>query len=241
MSVGKKRRDAPHTARRPRPRPSSRRELGSERALRAELVEICRRLHARDLIGAGEGNVSVRLGADSFLVTPSGANKGFLASADLVVVNGRGELVKGAGAASSELGMHLAAYASRPDVRAVVHAHPLTAVALTVAGLPPPNDIVPEAAVTLGEIAIAPFATPGTAEVAGSLAPLWAGHDVVLLERHGALALGRTLAEAYDRIETLERVARIALVARLAGSCQPLPAEAIDRVLAAAGRPGRTR
>ncbi len=202
---------------------------------------MCRRLHARDLIGAGEGNVSVRLGADRFLVTPSGANKGFLSPADLVVVNGRGEMVAGRGRASTELGMHLAAYAARPDAQVVVHAHPLTAVALTIAGRPPPNDLVPEAAVTLGRIALAPFATPGTAEVAASLAPLWAGHDVILLERHGALALGRTLAEAFDRIETLERVARMAVVARSLGSCEPLAPQAVDRVLTAAGRPARQR
>jgi L-fuculose-phosphate aldolase len=205
------------------------------------MVETCRRLHARDLIGAGEGNVSVRLGADRFLVTPSGANKGYLSPADLVVVNGRGEVVGGRGRASTELGMHLAAYGARPDVRAVVHAHPLTAVALTIAGLPPPSDLVPEAAVTLGEIVVAAFATPGTGEVAASLSSLWAGHDVIMLERHGALALGRTLGEAFDRLETLERVARMALVARLLGSCEPLPQRAIDRVLVAAGRPARGR
>jgi L-fuculose-phosphate aldolase len=219
------------------PRP----EAGSASAIaarRAELVETCRRLHARDLIGAGEGNVSVRLGPDRFLVTPSGANKGYLAPADLVVVDATGTVI-GGGRASTELRMHLAAYAARPDVAAVVHAHPLTAVALTVAGLPPPDDLVPEASVTLGPIALAPFATPGTDELPAALAPLLPAHDVLLLARHGALALGRTLAEAFDRMETLERVARIALAARLAGSCEPLPAAAVERVLAAAGRPPR--
>ncbi len=239
MSPRNDRRAAPRAARGRQSRGA--RAPGAERSARAELVETCRRLHARDLIGAGEGNVSVRLGADRFLVTPSGANKGYLSPADLVVVNGRGEVVEGRGRASTELGMHLAAYGARPDVRAVVHAHPLTAVALTIAGLPPPGDLVPEAAVTLGEIAVAAFATPGTGEVAASLSPLWAGHDVILLERHGALALGRTLAEAFDRLETLERVARMALVARLLGSCEPLPPQAIDRVLVAAGRPARGR
>jgi L-fuculose-phosphate aldolase len=211
----------------------------AEAALRAELVETCRRLHARDLIGAGEGNVSARLAPDRLLVTPSGANKGYLAARELVVVDAAGRVIRGAGRASTELRMHLAAFAARPDVGAVVHAHPVTAVALTVAGLPPPNDLVPEAAVTLGRIAVAPFATPGTEEVPASLAPLLAGHDVVLLERHGALALGRTLAEALDRMETLERVARIALVARLLGRCEPLAPEAVEKVLLAAGRPPR--
>jgi L-fuculose-phosphate aldolase len=105
---------------------------------------------------------------------------------------------------------------------------------MTVAGVPPPNDLVPEASVVLGRVAVAPFATPGTDEVPRSLAPLLAGHDVVLLERHGALAMGRDLLQALDRLETLERVARIALAARLFGRCEPLPAAAVERVVAAA-------
>jgi len=212
---------------------------GSDAALRRALVEICRRLHARDLIGAGEGNVSARLGEGRFLVTPSGANKSLLAPGDLVLVDGSGRVLRGRGRASTELRMHLAAYAARPDVAAIVHAHPITAVALTVAGVPPPDGLVPEAAVTLGPIAVAPFATPGTDEVPAALAPFLAHHDVFLLERHGALALGRTLEEAFDRMETLERVARIALAARLLGRCEPLPPEAVERVLRAAGRPPR--
>jgi L-fuculose-phosphate aldolase len=227
---------APRAARRSRGAGAAR-----EAEARAELVEICRRLHARDLIGAGEGNVSLRLAPGRFLVTPAGANKGYLAPGELVVVDAAGAVVRGAGGrASTELRMHLAAFAARPDVGAVVHAHPITAVALTVAGLPPPGDLVPEAAVTLGEIAIAPFAVPGTDEVPASLAPFLARHDVLLLERHGALALGRTLTEAFDRMETLERVARIALAARLFGRCEPLPPAAVDAVLAAAGRPARS-
>jgi L-fuculose-phosphate aldolase len=207
----------------------------TEAQLRRDLVEVCRRLHARDLIGAGEGNVSCRLGGRKLLVTPSGASKGHLRTADLVVVTEDGEKVRGRGRASTELRMHLAAYAARPDVRAIVHAHPITAVALTVAGAPPPNDVMPEAAVVLGEVVVAPFATPGTDEVPRALAPLLAHHEVILLERHGALALGRTLFEALDRIETLERVSRVAVLARLLGRCEPLGAEAVAKVLAAAG------
>ena len=207
----------------------------AEPTLRREIVEVCRRLDARELIGGGEGNVSARLGPDRFLVTPAGAAKRSLGPRDLVVVDATGAKVRGAGRASSELRMHLAAYAARPDARAVVHAHPLSAVALTVAGLPPPNDVMPEASVVLGRVAVAPFATPGTDEVPRALAPLWARHDVLLLERHGALALGATLAQALDRIETLERVARVALLARLLGRCEPLGAAAVEKVLAAAG------
>jgi L-fuculose-phosphate aldolase len=207
----------------------------TESQLRRDLVEVCRRLYARDLIGAGEGNVSCRLPGGRLLVTPSGVSKGYLRSTDLVVVTEAGEKVRGRAPASSEVRMHLAAYAARPDVQAIVHAHPVTAVALTVAGLPPPNDVMPEASVVLGEVAVAPFATPGTDEVPRALAPLLARHEVVLLERHGALALGRTLFEALDRVETLERVSRVAALARLLGRCEPLGAEAVAKVLAAAG------
>src|SRR5512135_1291195 len=211
----------------------------TEARLRREVVEVCRRLHSRDLIGAAEGNVSCRLGRSRFLVTPSGVSKADLRPPDLLLVTSSGERVRGRGRPSTELRMHLAAYAARADVNAVVHAHPITAVALTVAGVPPPTDLVPEAAVTLGPIAVAPFATPGTDEVPASLAPLLAGHDAVLLERHGAVTVGRTLAEAFERMETLERVARVALAARLLGSCEPLAPSTVDRVLAAAGRPPR--
>jgi L-fuculose-phosphate aldolase len=214
------------------------RAAASESRLRAEVVAVCRRLHERGLVGAAEGNVSCRLGRARLLVTPSGLSKGHLRPADLVVVDLAGRRRKGTRRPSSELLMHLAAYAARPDAAAVVHAHPLTAVALTVAGLPPPEDLLPEASVVLGPLAVAPFATPGTAELPAALAPLLPRHDVLLLERHGALALGATLAQAFDRMETLERVARVALLARLLGRCEPLPPDAVARVLAAARAAG---
>jgi L-fuculose-phosphate aldolase len=205
----------------------------TETRLRRDLVEVCRRLHDRRLIGAGEGNVSCRLGKDRLLVTPSGVGKGFLRPADLIVVDRSGKRIRGRGRPSTELLMHLAAYAARPDADAVVHAHPLTAIAFTVAGVAPPNDLLPEAVLVLGRIAVAPFATPGTDEVPRSLSPFWKGHDVVLLERHGALALGRDLFQALDRMETLERVCEVATRARALGSCEPLPERAVEKVIAA--------
>ncbi len=201
----------------------------TETRLRRDLVEVCRRLYDRRLIGAGEGNVSCRLPGGSLLVTPSGRSKGHLRPADLLRVNLDGRVLAGRGRPSTELRMHLAAYAARPDAEAVVHAHPLTAVAITVAGLPPPNDLLPEAVLVLGRIAVAPFATPGTDEVPDSLAPHW-GSDVILLARHGALALGRDLFQALDRMETLERVCEVAARARALGSCEPLPAADVEKV-----------
>jgi L-fuculose-phosphate aldolase len=209
--------------------------FSSEVRLRREVVETCRRLHDRRLIGAGEGNVSCRLGRQRILVTPAGADKGQLRPSDLLVVDLADGHVRGRGRPSTELLMHLAAYAARPDAGAVVHSHPVTALAFTVAGVPPPDRLLPEAVLVLGRVAVAPFATPGTAEVPRSLAPYWAGHEVILLERHGALAMGADLRQAFDRMETLERVCQVAWRARvLAGAhARPLDPAAVEKVIAA--------
>lgn len=208
-------------------------------ALRTALCAAGRRLVAADLIGAAEGNLSARLAGGTFLVTPSGLSKAALEPGQLLEVDAAGRMVGGAGRPSTELPMHLCAYAARPDAMALVHAHPITAVGFTIAGAAWPGDLVPEAAVTLGRVAVAPFATPGTAEVPASLAPYLAGHDVILLSRHGALCLGATVEEALGRMETLERVARMALVALALGRCEPLPQAIVEEVLRAAGKAPR--
>jgi L-fuculose-phosphate aldolase len=202
-------------------------------ALRLALCAAGRRLLEADLIGAAEGNLSVRLPGGHILVTPSGVSKAALQPGQLLEVDATGRVVSGQGRPSTELLMHLAAFAARADVQAVVHAHPLTAVAFTVAGVAPPDDLLPEAVLVLGRIAVAPFATPGTEEVPRSLAPFWSGHQVILLERHGALALGRDLFQAFDRMETLERVCEVAAAARALGRCEPLPPSAVAKVIAA--------
>ena len=211
-------------------------EARTERALRAALCAAGRRLSEVGLIGAAEGNLSARRTDGTFLMTPSGIAKGALRPGDLLVIDQRGQVVEGHGRPSTDLRLHLAAYAARPELAAAVHAHPLTAVALTVAEVGWPDDLVAESVVTLGQVAVAPFAVPGTQDVAESVAPFLAGHDVILLARHGALCLGATVAEAVDRMETLERVARIAVMARAAGRCEPLGADQVDAVLRAAGR-----
>jgi len=236
---------ADRTHRTPTPRPGAlapaERPLSevADEALRHSLCAAGRRLFERDLIGAGEGNLSARRADGTFLVTPSGVGKGSLSPGDLLVVDGEGRVESGHGRPSTELLMHLAAYRARPEIGAAIHAHPITAVALTIAGLGWPGDLVPEAAVTLGPVAVAPFAVPGTAAVAASLAPFLPDHDVLLLSRHGALCLGATVTEAIDRMETLERVARMAALATALGRCEPLDGSLVEAVLQAAGKPPR--
>ncbi|NOZ00962.1 MAG: class II aldolase/adducin family protein [Deltaproteobacteria bacterium] len=206
---------------------------------RQDVVDCCRRMHDRGLISGGEGNVSVRLGRNRILVTPSGLNKGFLRTVDLVVVDLEGHLVKGRGSPSSEVKVHLAAYRVREDCGAVIHAHPPTAVAFTIAGLSLAQCVVPESIITLGEVPTAPYATPSTDELAFQVEGLFDCHDVVMMDRHGSVTLGRDVMEAYDRLESLEHTARITYMARTLGAVRPLPDKEIQRLRAMAEAMGR--
>lgn len=182
---------------------------------RRQIAEVCRLMHQRGLLAARDGNVSVRIGERRLLVTPSGARKGFMAPGDMVLCDLEGAPVRGErGRPSSEVAMHVAVYRHRPDVNAVVHAHPPYAVAHTLAGLSLAEPLMPEVYCELGEILTIPYTTPGTHEVPDALAGPIANHDVLLLERHGSLTTGPTLLRAYDRLEILEHTARISHLAR---------------------------
>lgn len=205
---------------------------------RRDAVRVCRRLAELGLIGAGEGNVSVRLGPRRLLTTPSGMNKGDVESHHLVVTDFLGRTIVGGRAPSSELPMHLAVYRARPDAMAIVHAHPPTAIALTLTGLSLEDPLMAEAVTALGGgIPTAPYATPGTEDMGASVVAAVRARDACLMERHGALALGRGLFEALDRMETVERVAQVVLRTRLLGaSPRPLPREEVERLLKLSGR-----
>lgn len=188
-----------------------------ERRLRDQIVEAGRRLWLRELVGAGEGNLSARLPGGRLLATPAGCNKGFLAPGDLVVLEADGRpLDPKAPPPSTEIALHLAAYAARPETGAVVHAHPLAALAHAMSGRSL-EVLVPEAGWAPGtHVPVAPFAAPGTAAVGDSVRPLLlAGHDVVLLDRHGAVALGADPLAAAEKLEVVERAARLSLWIRI--------------------------
>ena len=187
-----------------------------------DIVRICRRLYERALIAGPDGNVSVRLGEDRILVTPSGLSKVDVTAASLVEVGLDGRHLAGAGRASSELRMHLAIYRARADVLAVVHAHPPTATAFAVAGDTIPDQVLPEVICQMGSVALVPYATPGTDAAAVAFAPFLADHDAFLMTNHGATTVGPSLEMAHQRMESLEHAARIVLTARLLGRVTPL-------------------
>jgi L-fuculose-phosphate aldolase len=182
--------------------------MKDETALRSEMARVCRKIEERGLIAAADGNVSCRLGKDQLLITPGGKAKGELRPLDMMLVSLDGKLLAGQGKPSSEIRMHLLVYERRPDVVAVVHAHPQMLTALTLAGVPFMADVLPEVWLTIGSVPTVPYATPGTEEVPSSIAPFVDGHQALLMERHGSLTFGRSLKEAYMRVEKLEHAAR---------------------------------
>ena len=191
--------------------------------LRREVVQVCRLMYRRGLIAATDGNVSVRVGAGLLLTTPSGLCKGLLEEGDLVVTDMEGRVVEGRSRPglrpSAEIRMHLEIYRQRPDVCAVVHAHPPVATAL----------------VTIGTIVTTAYATPTSARVPEVVREPIRSHDALVLDRHGAVTVGRSVLEAYARMEKVENTAQVLATARMLGRVQILPLDEI-RVLVAARR-----
>ena len=201
---------------------------------RNELIKTCRRLDALGYVPATDGNISVRLNANRLLVTPSLAVKGALQPAQLLITDLDGQVVRGKGQPSSEIKMHLYVYRMRPDVVAVVHAHPPTACGFAAAGLALDQPVLPEVVLTVGPVPLARYATPSTDEVPQSLEPFIKEHNAVLLTNHGVLTLGADLDEALHRMERVEHLAKVILIARLLGRPGILSKEEIDRLMAAA-------
>jgi L-fuculose-phosphate aldolase len=210
-------------------RPSAR-----EQTLRRQIVDAGRRLTARGLMAASDGNLSVRLSPTRLLVTPAGVSKGRLASSDLLVVDLEGKLRRGLKGRrpSTETPMHLEVYRAVPSAGAVVHAHPPFATALTVAGLPFPSDVLPEIAATLGEIPVTAMAMPGSTEDAEAVRPWVSKYQAMLLPNHGSLTYGATLEEAIIHLERLEHAAMVYWLAASMGNVNRLPADLMARLAA---------
>lgn len=214
-----------------------------EKNARKELVEVCHLAYERRYICGTEGNFSIRLSENVVLTTPKGACKGRLEIGDFVLTNINGELLTNSADTkpSTELGMHLMAYKMRPDISAVVHAHPTCAVGFTVAGIALDQSVLPEVVCTVGTIPTATYATPSTEEVAQSLEPHLKDHDVMMMDHHGALCLGQNIWDAFYKLETLEHYAETVLVAHMLGGVKPLSSEQVQKLVAVRGVYGLTR
>jgi L-fuculose-phosphate aldolase len=191
--------------------------MSAESQLRADIVEVGRRMYARGYTASNDGNVSVRLGPDRLLMTPKGVCKGFMTPDMMCVADLEGRKIKGELDPSSEMLMHLEVYRQRQDVGAVVHAHPPIATGFAVAGIPLDRAVLAEVLTTLGSVPIAEYATPSTKELPEAVRKYIKAHDGMLLANHGALTVGTDVYAAYYKMEIIEHFAHISFVARLLG------------------------
>lgn len=205
--------------------------MRTEREHRQEIVYFGKQLYDRCFVAATDGNISVRLGHDRILCTPTGMSKGMMSDDDCVVVNCSGIKISGHREVSSEVGMHLLIYRMRPDVNAIVHAHPPTATGYAAAGMALDKALVSEIVLSLGSVPLARYATPGTPALCDSLEPYIAGHNAILMANHGVVAYANDLHKAYMNMETVEHFARIALVTHQLGNQQVLSAEDVEKLM----------
>lgn len=187
------------------------------------MIRIGHLCYERHLLVAMDGNLSMVLDDGTVLCTRAGCHKGFLSDDDLVVIDRSGRKIRGQGEPTSEMAMHLACYNARPDVRAVVHAHPPIAVAFTIAGVSMARCVLPEVVLTLGTIPTLDYRTTGTGDLASLVGEHIQQHDAVLMDRHGAVCVGGDLLEAFCRLETMEHTALITKTARDLGRVKELP------------------
>lgn len=210
----------------------------SEPRLRSEIVDYSHRLHARGWVANHDGNVSVRLGAGRYLCTPGATSKAEVTADSLLIVDDAGARISGRTKPFSEMALHLCVYRARPDVQAVVHAHPAHATALGAAGRALDVPFLPEAVVSLGpDVPLVPLSAPGSAAVA-QLQPYAPLYDVVLIAGNGVLAWGDSLEQAYLRLELCEHLARIFLLAQQAGGVRALPEVIMPGLLEARRKAG---
>jgi len=212
--------------------------MPSESQLRADIVEVGRRLYARGYTASNDGNISARLDDRQLLVTPANVCKGFMNGQMMVITDLDGKKIAGERNPSSEIQMHLEVYRQRPEIQAVVHAHPPVATAFAVAGIPLDRAVLAVVVTTLGSVPIAEYATPSTKELPEAVRKYVKAHDGMLLANHGALTLGSDVFAAYYKMETIEHFANISFVARMLGGERLLSREEVIRLQGLRGRYG---
>lgn len=200
--------------------------------LRAFICEIGRRAYNRGMGAANDGNISVLLDDGTLLCTPTGVSKGFMTPEMICRIDRKGVPVEESQyKPSTEMLMHLCVYDHRPDVKAVVHAHPLYATVHAICGKPLTQQIMPESTMFLGEVPLTPYGLPSTTELSDAIIPALEKHDAILLENHGALSYGHTLQSAYFKMEALDYYAKVVYLAAGYGGAKEFSAEQVEKLL----------
>jgi L-fuculose-phosphate aldolase len=205
----------------------------SEHELRRAILECGQICYQRGLMTSNDGNISIRIDANRVLITAAGICKGRLEMGDLLIIDLNGNIIiswKGL-KPSSETPMHLEVYKQRPEIHAVIHAHPVYATTLTVADQPFPHDILPEVALTLGNIPVTAYATPSSHQDAEAIRPFIREHNALLLRQHGSLTVGKDLDEALIHLERLEHVAQVYWNAHMLGNVTRIPPDELTKLM----------
>jgi L-fuculose-phosphate aldolase len=202
-----------------------------ERELREEICEIGRRLYLRGQVAGSEGNISVRLGPDAVLCSPTMVSKGFMSPGDLAVVSLNGRQRPGGKPRTSEILVHLSIYKHRPDVYAVIHSHPPHATAFAVTHTEILNGAHPELDLFLGPVPLVPYELTGTQRLADAVVPYLDRTAALLLANHGAVTWGPTLERAWFATEILDGYCRLLLKCKALGPVKSLTPEQIAELL----------
>lgn len=204
----------------------------SEAQIKQEICDIGKRIYDRGMVASNDGNISVKIGENEFLCTPTGVSKGFMTPEYICKVDANGNVIEQNGnfRPSSEIKMHMRVYKERPDVMSVVHAHPMYATAFAIAGIPLEEPIMPEAVIALGAVPLAKYGTPSTEEIPDAVVPYLDSYDAVLLENHGALSYGDSLLNAYHKMESLEFYAQLLFLSKQLGGPNVLSEERVHRL-----------
>ena len=206
--------------------------MKSEYEIKKEICEIGRRIYNRNMVAANDGNISVKLSDNEFLCTPTGVSKGFMTPEYICKVDAKGNVLQANGKfkPSSEIKMHMRVYEKRPDVNAVVHAHPTYATSFAIAGIPLTQPIMPEAVIALGCVPIAEYGTPSTEEIPDAVSKYLQHYDAVLLANHGALSFSDSLLSAYHKMESLEFYAQLLYQSKVLGGPKQLTDAQVQRL-----------
>jgi L-fuculose-phosphate aldolase len=210
----------------------------TEREHREDIIRIGQLVFQKGWVAANDGNITIRLDAERVLATPTGVSKGMMQVDDLIIVDMKGNKISGRAERTSEIAMHLTVYEMRPDIKAVLHAHPPVATGFATAGKSLNLALLPEVVISLGCVPLAAYGLPGTAALTEPMLPLIPKYDAVMMANHGAVCYGEDVYKAYFRMETMEHFARIQLVAELLGGPQVLPRSEVDKLLDSRARYG---
>jgi L-fuculose-phosphate aldolase len=217
-------------------------KMADEQKVREQIVEIATRCYSRGLLVAGDGNISVRVAPNRVIATPSGVSKGWMKPGMMVAVDLEGSPLEPSDyRVSTEWPMHRLIYQARPDIHAVVHAHPPYATGFAVAGLSLDKAILSEVILTLGCVPLAAYGTPSTHELTDAIEPYLQYHDALLMANHGAVAYADTLEKAFNKLETLEHTCRISFIARTLGNENTIPGGAVEKLFEIRERSGAMR